>query len=76
MGLFEDKRFSDGTKQVFKILEKNKIKTLVGGGDTASAANKLGYSSSFYHISTGGGATLKYIEDGKLIGIEEVDNEG
>lgn len=76
MGLFEDKRFSDGTKQVFKILEKNKIKTLVGGGDTASAANKLGYSSSFYHISTGGGATLKYIEDGKLIGIEEADNEG
>lgn len=75
MGIFEDKRFAHGTSEIFKVLDKNKIKTLVGGGDTASAANSLGYASSFYHISTGGGATLKYLEDGKLVGIEAIDDK-
>lgn len=75
MGMFEDERYSLGTKKIFKILDKNKIKTLVGGGDTASAINKLGFTDSFYHVSTGGGATMKYIEEHKLIGIEVIDDE-
>lgn len=75
MGMFEDERYSLGTKKIFKVLDKNKVKTLVGGGDTASAINKLGFTDSFYHVSTGGGATMKYIEEHKLIGIEVIDDE-
>ena len=75
MGLFEDKRFRKGTDIIFKILAKNKIKTVVGGGDTASAADKLGYSEAFYHISTGGGATMKYLEDRTLPGIEVIEDK-
>lgn len=75
MGLFEDNRFTKGTEKILKVLAKNKIKTLIGGGDTASAVNKFGYEESFYHISTGGGATLKYLEDNTLIGIDAIENK-
>ncbi len=75
MGMFEDPRFAVGTKKIFKTLEKNKIKTLVGGGDTASAVNNLGFGEAFYHVSTGGGATMKYLEERKLVGIEVIEDE-
>ena len=74
MGMFEDNRYSNGTNKILRILDKNKIKTVVGGGDTASAVNKLGYEESFYHVSTGGGATMKYLEEQKLVGIEVIDD--
>ena len=74
MGMFEDDRYVNGTNKLFRILDKNKIKTVVGGGDTASCVNKLGYSDSFYHVSTGGGATMKYLEDGTLVGIEVIND--
>ena len=75
MGLFEDKKFSNGTNRIFKYLEKNKIKTLVGGGDSASAVNKLGYEDSFYYVSTGGGATMKYLENRSLVGIDVIEDK-
>ena len=75
MGLFEDKKYSNGTNRIFKYLEKNKIKTLVGGGDSASAVNKLGYEDSFYHVSTGGGATMKYLENRSLVGIDVIEDK-
>lgn len=75
MGIFEDKRYNNGTKKILQALDKNKIKTLVGGGDTASAVSNLGFDNTFYHVSTGGGATMKYLEDRKLVGIEVIDNE-
>lgn len=74
MGMFEDKKYANGTNKILRILDKNKIKTVVGGGDTASAVNKLGYGQSFYHISTGGGATMKYLEDKSLVGIEVIED--
>lgn len=74
MGMFEDDRYSNGTNEILRILDKNKIKTVVGGGDTASAVNKLGYGETFYHVSTGGGATMKYLEDKKLVGIEVIED--
>lgn len=74
MGMFEDNRYSNGTKNILKILDKNKIKTVVGGGDTASAVNNLGFGDSFYHVSTGGGATMKYLEDKSLVGIEVIED--
>lgn len=73
MGMFEDKRFANGTDKIFRYLDKNGIKTLIGGGDSASSVNKLGYADRFYHVSTGGGATLKYMEDNTLIGIDAID---
>ncbi len=74
MGMFEDKKYSDGTRKVFNILGKYKIKTVIGGGDSASAVNNLGFEDMFYHVSTGGGATMKYLEDRKLIGIEVIED--
>ena len=74
MGMFEDPKYTNGTNKILRILDKNKIKTVVGGGDTASAVNKLGYIDSFYHVSTGGGATMKYLEDKTLVGIEAVED--
>ena len=74
MGICEDERFATGTLKVLKCLDKNKIKTLIGGGDSASIVNKLGYGDSFYHISTGGGATLKYMENGSLVGIDAISD--
>ena len=75
MGMFEEGRFSNGTLMILKQLSEIKAKTVVGGGDTASAVNKLGFANKFYHVSTGGGATMKYLEDGKLIGIEVISDE-
>lgn len=75
MGLFEDERFSNGTLEIMKILSRSTAKTIVGGGDTAAATKKLGYDNKFYHVSTGGGATMKYLEEEKLIGIEVIEDE-
>lgn len=74
MGIFEDKRYAKGTRKIFNILGEYKIKTVIGGGDSASAVNKLGYDGMFYHVSTGGGATMKYLEERKLEGIEVIDD--
>ncbi len=75
MGLFEDVKYQNGTKSIFKYLDKNKIKTLIGGGDSAAAVNKLGFDDAFYHVSTGGGATIKYIENGSLVGIDAIEDK-
>ena len=75
MGLFEESKYDKGTKKILNILAKNKIKTVIGGGDTASAVNKFKLAELFYHVSTGGGATMKYLEDGKLVGIDAIDDK-
>lgn len=60
LGLVEEKEFETGTLEILKYLSENNIKTIIAGGDTAAIANK--YNLDFYHISTGGGATLEYLE--------------
>lgn len=75
MGVFEEETFSHGTKEILQVLKENNIKTLVGGGDSASAVNQLGFASEFYHISTGGGATLEYLSGKKLPGIEAISDK-
>lgn len=67
-GKFEDDRFTEGTSGLFKILKESNKKVIVGGGDTVSAAKKFGYQFDF--MSSGGGATLEYIADGKLAALE------
>ena len=75
MGLFEDNKYAKGTRMLFKCLDKNKVKTIIGGGDSAAAVNKLGFSDSFYHVSTGGGATMKYLESRSLVGIDVIEDK-
>ena len=75
MGVFEEKYFSKGTNEIYKCLKDNNIKTLVGGGDSAASVNLLGYTDSFFHISTGGGATLEYLSGKNLPGIDAIEDK-
>lgn len=72
-GKFEDERFMEGTASLFRVLKESNKKVLVGGGDTVSAVKKFGYENDFYHLSSGGGATLEYIADGTLKALEWMD---
>ena len=70
MGLFENKKFAKGTFSLAQAISDNQEGfSLVGGGDSVSAINKSCLASKVSHISTGGGASLEYIEDGSLPGI-------
>lgn len=75
LGLFENDNYAKGTKAIFDYITDNNIKCLVGGGDSVSALNKLSNSSKFYHVSTGGGATLEYLEGKVLPGIGAIDEK-
>jgi len=70
MGVFEEESFAKGTSALYSCLKENNIKTLVGGGDSAASVNLLGYGDTFFHISTGGGATLDYLSGKKLPAID------
>ena len=74
MGVFEEKPFDKGTISIYETITNNNIKTLIGGGDTAASANILGYNN-FYHISTGGGATLEYLTGKPLPAIEIIEDK-
>ncbi|HIW99528.1 MAG TPA: phosphoglycerate kinase, partial [Candidatus Nesterenkonia stercoripullorum] len=71
MGVFEMEAFARGTETVARALTESKGFTVVGGGDSAAAVRSLGFDeSAFGHISTGGGASLEYLEGKTLPGIE------
>lgn len=69
MGLFESKQFSKGTMSLAHMIAANSGFTVVGGGDSVSAAHQSGEADKFSHVSTGGGASLEYIEKGELPGV-------
>lgn len=73
VGVFENSLYSNGTKQIYQYLSDNNIKVLVGGGDSASSVKKLGFDNKFYHVSTGGGATLEYFEGNGLPGLNVIN---
>ena len=75
MGVFEEKEFTNGTRELYNYLSQNNIKTLIGGGDSISAINTLHINKNFYHISTGGGATLEYIAQDTLPAIEAIEDK-
>ena len=76
MGVFEMSNFAKGTIGVCEaIANLQDANTIVGGGDSAAAAIQFGYKNKFSHISTGGGASLEYLEGKKLPGVECVDNK-
>ena len=69
MGVFEIEKFSKGTKEITEIIAKSSAHTCIGGGDSVSAINKFSDIQQFNHISTGGGASLEYLEGKKLPGV-------
>lgn len=74
MGVFEKEQYAHGTNKIAKYVAKTKAFTFVGGGDSAAAVVKTGYSKEINHLSTGGGASLKLLEGEKLPGIEAIQN--
>lgn len=74
MGLFEKKQFAKGTEEVAEAMSFNKhATTVIGGGDTVSAIDKLGLTNKFTLVSTGGGATLEFMEGKTLPGIAALE---
>jgi phosphoglycerate kinase len=70
MGVFEDDRFAAGTRTIAQAVADCRGFTIVGGGDSASALKKFGLDGEVDHVSTGGGASLEFIEQGDLPGLE------
>ncbi len=72
LGVYEFKKYKQGTDNLLKFIVDNDIKVILGGGDIVAAATTSGYKDQIYHISTGGGATLEYLEGKKLPGLEAI----
>lgn len=75
LGYFELKPFQNGTKTILDIITKTKAYTVVGGGDTIRAATDFNYQDKISHISTGGGASLAFLEEKPLPALDVIDEK-
>jgi len=69
MGIFENPAYEFGTKEITNIVSDSNSYTVVGGGDSVSAINKFSSLDKFDHVSTGGGASIEFLEGKKLPGV-------
>ena len=75
MGVFENPILAKGTKAVAAALAETEATTIIGGGDSAAAVNQLGYGAKMSHISTGGGASLEFLEGKELPGVAAANDK-
>jgi len=74
VGVFEIDKFASGTKKIAELLANSSAITIIGGGDTAAAVSNFGFGDKMTHISTGGGASLEFLEGIVLPGIDALNN--
>ena len=75
MGVFENPTLAAGTLAVAKALAESEAITIIGGGDSAAAVEQMGLGAQMTHISTGGGASLEYLEGKTLPGVACLDEK-
>ena len=75
LGVYEFKKFQKGTAAIAKAIAKSKAVSIIGGGDSAAAIKASGYANNITHISTGGGATLEFLEGKNLPGISMLNDK-
>lgn len=75
LGMYEIPKYSVGTEQILRCVTEYKIDTILGGGDIVAASKKLGYKDKVSHASTGGGATLEYLEGKELPGLKVMNEK-